>query len=91
MTAPVSIDLKQPLPASSWLPIADAPKDGTWVWAWDANACHPYIAHFTDYDFTDQPYPIKPAQKYTGWLDEYSNAVQPTVWMHIPLSPFVAA
>ncbi len=77
-----------PLPATVWQPIETAPKDGTRVWTMDRESPLPYVAHFVDYDYTSQPYPIRPANKYTGWLDEYSDAVQPLVWMHIPQSPF---
>lgn len=78
-----------PLPASAWLLIDSAPRDKTWVWGWDEKSIHPYLVYFVDYDFSDQPYPIRPANKYTGWLNEYSDMVFPTVWMHIPCSPFL--
>lgn len=90
MTSPLLPNPAQPLPVHVWQPLDGAPRDGTWVWAWEEGKVHPCIAHFVDYDFTDHPYPIKPAQKYTGWLDEYSNPVNPTVWMPIPASPFGA-
>lgn len=40
-----------------------------------------------DYDFSHSSTKVRPVQKYTGWLDNDGNIINPTHWQYLPAPP----
>jgi hypothetical protein len=70
---------------SDWQPIETAPHDVE-VWVFYEGAQFP--AKFYDYDYTHLPYQVRPANKFTGWLDSIvGEECHPTHWIPMPPPP----